>query len=418
MTKPVFHLILAIIPHIKVIDEICSGEEFTKTMAEFTEEQLAVKRLAEDFAEKEIAPFVDDWDKKAEFSRETWFKMLGLGLGGLMVPEEYGGGGMDHLAFVLSLESLAWKGKSMWASLLLLHQGIESVLLDYGSKQQKQKFLVPLAAGEKIAAFGLTEPNVGSDAAALETTAELQGDEYLLNGTKRFISHAGEADLYLVMARTNKNIPGARGISSFIVEKGTPGFTFGRREDKMGAMYSHTGDLEFQDCRVPKDNRIGAEGAGFRNAMTANELARLGLAATSVGMAQAALDAAVEYSKQRTAFGAPIATFEGLQFMMADMDTQIEAARQLIYFAASLRDQGLPAAKAVSMSKLFATDMAMKVTTDAVQIFGGYGYTKDYPVERLMREAKLNQIAEGTSQIQRLLVARQLLGREFVKMGV
>jgi len=217
------------------------------------------------------------------------------------------------------------------------------------------------------------------------------------------------------MARTNKNIPGSEGISSFIVEKDTPGLTFGRREDKMGTRYSHTGDLEFQDGRVPKDNLIGAEGDGFRNAMRANERARLGIAATAVGMAQAALDAAVEYSQQRTAFGAPIATFEGLQFMMADMDTQIEAARQLTYFAARLRDLGLPAAKAVSMSKLFATDMAMRVTTDAVQIFGGYGYTKDYPVERLMREAKLNQIAEGTSQIQRLVVARLLLGRNLVK---
>ena len=384
-------------------------------MAEFTEEQLAVKRLAEDFGEKEIAPFVDDWDKNAEFSRETWYKMLGLGLGGLMVPEEYGGGGMGHLAYVLTLEAMCWKGKSIWCGFLVLHHGVAGLLLDYGTEEQKQKFLVPLATGEKMAAFCLTEPNTGSDAAALETTAELVGDEYVLNGTKRFISHAEEADLYLVMARTNKNIPGSEGISSFIVEKDAPGLTFGRREDKMGTRYSHTGDLEFQDGRVPKDNRIGAEGAGFRNAMRANERARLGIAATAVGMAQAALDAAVEYSQQRTAFGAPIATFEGLQFMMADMDTQIEAARQLTYFAARLRDLGLPAAKAVSMSKLFATDMAMRVTTDAVQIFGGYGYTKDYPVERLMREAKLNQIVEGSSQIQRLVVARLLLGRDLVK---
>ncbi len=384
-------------------------------MAEFTEEQLAVKRLAEDFGEKEIAPFVDDWDKNSEFSRETWYKMLGLGLGGLMIPEEYGGGGMDHLAYVLTMEALCWKGKSIWCGFMVLQHGVEGVLLDYGNEEQKQKFLVPLATGEKMTAFGLTEPNMGSDAAALETTAELQGDEYVLNGTKRFISNAGEADLYLVIARTNKNVPGAKGISCFIVEKDTPGLTFGRREDKMGTRYSHTGDLEFQDCRIPKDNRIGAEGAGFSNAMRANERARLGIAATAVGMAQAALDAAVEYSKQRTAFGEFIATFQGLQFMMADMDTQIEAARQLTYFAARSRDQDLPAAKAVSMSKLFATDMAMRVTTDAVQIFGGYGYTKDYPVERLMREAKLNQIVEGTSQIQRLVVSRLLLGRDLAK---
>ena len=197
--------------------------------------------------------------------------------------------------------------------------------------------------------------------------------------------------------------------------KGTPGFTFGRLENKMGTRFSHTGDLEFSDCKVPAENRIGEEGAGFGNAMTANERARVGIAATAVGMSQAALDIAVDYTRQRVAFGAPIATFEALQFMMADMDTEIEAARQLTYYAARLRDAGLPAAKAVSMSKRFATDVAMRVTTDAVQLLGGYGYTKDYPVERLMREAKLNQIVEGTSQIQRLVIARNLLGREFVK---
>jgi len=385
-------------------------------MAEFTEEQLAVKRLAEDFAEKEIAPYVDDWDKNSEFSSETWYRMLQLGLGGLMVPEEYGGGGMDHLSYVLSLEAMCYKGKSLWASFLVLQHGVQGVIQDYGTEEQKQKFLVPLATGEKMAAFGLTEPNVGSDAAAMETTAELQGDEYILNGTKRFISNAGEADLYLVMARTNKNIPGSRGISSFIVEKGTPGLTFGRIEDKLGTRYSHTGDLEFDDCRVPAENRIGKEGAGFRNALTANERARLGIAADGVGLAQAALDAAVEYSKERTAFGAPIATFEGLQFMMADMDTQIEASRQLTYYAARLRDLGLPAEKAVSMSKYFSADVAMKVTTDAVQIFGGYGYTKDYPAERFMREAKLLQIVEGANQVQRLIVCRYLLGRDMVLM--
>lgn len=384
-------------------------------MVEFTEEQLAIKKLAEDFAGKEIAPLIDTWDVNAEFSQETWRRMLGLGLSGLMVPEEYGGAGLDHLTYILAIEALCWKGKSVWSSFMALHYCVEDVLVDYGTEEQKQKWLVPLATGQKIAAFALTEPNMGSDAAALETTAELRGDEYVLNGTKRFISHAGEADVYLVMARTNKDIKGAGGISSLIVEEGTPGFTFGRIENKMGAAHSHTGDLEFNECRVPKENRIGAEGAGFYNAMRAGEMVRVGVAAMAVGIAQAALDEAVEYSKQRYAFGAPIATFEGLQFMMADMDTQIEAARQLTYFAARRRDSGLPAGKAVSMAKLFATDMAMRVTTDAVQIFGGYGYTKDYPVERLMREAKLGQIVEGTSQIQRLIIAQHLLGRGVTK---
>lgn len=384
-------------------------------MTMFTEEQLAVRRLAEDFGEKEIAPYVDAWDANSEFSEATWRRMLELGFGGLMVPEKYGGGGLDHLAYVLALEGMVWKAKSIWGSFLVLQYGVEGVIQDFGTEEQKQKWLVPLANGRKIGAFGLTEPNVGSDAAALETTADLQGNEYVLNGTKRFISNATVADVYLVMARTNRKIKGARGISCFVVDKGTPGFTFGRLENKMGTRYSHTGDLEFQDCRVPVENRIGAEGAGFRNAMTANERARIGIAAASVGIAQAALDTAVDYTKQRVAFGAPIATFQGLQFMMADMDTEIEAARQLVHHGARLRDQGLPATKAVSMAKRFATDMAMRVTTDAVQLLGGYGYTKEYPLERLMREAKLNQLVEGTSQIQRVIIARDLLGREFVK---
>ena len=365
--------------------------------------------MAEDFAEKEIATRISDWDKNEEFSREVWDKMVGLGLAGLTIPEEYGGGGSDNLTYVYAMEGLCWKGSSFWADALAIQYGVEQVLLDHGSEEQKQKFLAPAASGKKMAMFALTEPNVGSDAAALETTAELKGNEYVLNGTKRFITNAGEAELYLVMARTDKATKGARGISSFIVEKGAPGFTFGREENKMGFMYSHTGDLEFNDCRVPKENMIGAEGTGFYKAMTSVEVARVGVAAGAVGVGQAALDAAAQYAKERFAFGAPIATFQGLQFMMADMDTQIQAARLLTYYAANLKDQGLPSTKAASMAKLFATDVAMKVTTDAVQIFGGYGYTKDYPVERLMREAKLTQIIEGANQIQRLIIARLLL---------
>ena len=384
-------------------------------MTEFSEEQRSIRRMVEEFAEKEIAPRISDWDRDAVFSWEIWDKALGLGLGGAMVPEEYGGAGLDHLTFVLIIEALCWKSKSFWTNTMVLHYGVEGVLVDHGTEEQKQKFLLPLVTGQKLAAFALTEPNMGSDATAIETTAELQGGEYVLNGTKRFISSAGEAEIYLVMARTDKTIKGARGISSFIVEKGTAGFSFGRRENKMGFMYSHTGDLEFEGCRIPVENRIGAEGTGFYNAMGANEWIRLGVAAGALGLAQAALDEAVEYSKQRVAFGVPIATFEGLQFMMADMDTQIEAARQLTYHAARLRDQGLPAGRAVSMAKLLTTEVAMKVTTDAVQIFGGYGYTKDYPVERLMREAKLGQIIEGTSQIHQIIIARHLLGREMVK---
>ena len=371
--------------------------------------------MVAEFAEKEIAPFIADWDRDAVFSREVWDKAVGLGLGGIMVPEEYGGAGLGNLTYVLVVEAICWKSKSYWTNPMTLHYGVEGVLVDHGSEEQKQKFLTPLVNGQKLAAFALTEPNTGSDATAIESFAELNGDEYILNGTKRFITSAEEAEIYLVMARTDKSIKGARGISSFIVEKGTPGFSFGRRENKMGFMYCHTGDLEFEDCHIPVENRIGAEGSGFYNAMGANERIRLGVAAGALGLAQAALDEAVEYSKQRVAFGAPIATFQGLQFMMADMDTQVEAARQLTYNAARLRDQGLPAGRVVSMAKLFTTEMAMKVTTDAVQIFGGYGYTKEYPVERLMRDAKLGQIIEGTSQIHKIIIARYLLGRELVK---
>jgi len=386
-------------------------------MSRLSEEQRAIKRMAEEFAEKEISPRVSDWERDAVFSRETWDRMVGLGLGGLMVPEEYGGAGLDHLTYILAIESLCWKGESLWPMMLAVHWGVEGVLLDHGSEEQKKKFLVPLATGRKIGAFALTEPNTGSDAAAIESTAELNGNEYVLNGTKRFITYAGEAEIYLVMARTNK-AKGARGISSFIVEKGTPGFAFGRAENKMGFMYSHTADLEFEDCRIPKENRIGAEGTGLHNALGANERIRVGVAAGAVGIAQAALDEAVAYSKQRVAFGAPIATFQGLQFMMADMDTLIEAARQLTYHAARLRDQGVPAGKVASMAKLFATEMAMKVTTDAVQIFGGYGYTREYPVERLMREAKVTQILEGTSQLQKIVISQHLLGKNLVRTRV
>ncbi len=385
------------------------------TTIELSETQRAILKMVEEFAEKEIAPFISGWDRDAVFSREVWDKMVGLGLGGIMLPEKYDGSNLDHLTYVLVIEHLSWKAKGLWPVMLAVHWGTESVLIDHGSEEQKQKFLVPLARGEKIGAFALTEPNVGSDASAIETTATLSGDAYLINGTKRFTTFGGEAEIYLVMARTDKNVKGAKGISSFIVEKGAPGFTFGRTENKMGFMYSHTSDLEFEDCRIPAENRVGAEGTGLYNALGFNELVRLGVAAGAIGISQSALDEAVEYAKQRFAFGEPIATLQGLQFMMADMDTQIEAARQLTYFAAKIRDQGLPAARAASMAKLFATDTAMKVTIDAVQIFGGYGYTKDYPVERLMREAKATQILEGTSQIQRLIIARQLLGKKLIR---
>jgi alkylation response protein AidB-like acyl-CoA dehydrogenase len=373
-----------------------------------TEQQEAIRRTVGDFARREIAPHINRWEEEGQMPREIFEKLAALGLTGLLIPEEFGGIAGDYLTLAVVYEELATQTGAACMD-VAIHSAVELSILEQGTAEQKERYLSQLVAGKLLAAFALTEPCAGSDAAAIQTTARRDGDSYVLDGTKCFITNGGRAELYMVMAKTDKE-KGARGVSAFLVEKGTPGFTFGKEEDKLGVRYSPTRELIFEGCRVPASSLLGKEGEGFKVAMSNIDASRICAAATGLGIAQAALNCAVAYSKERVAFGAPIATFQGLQFMMADMLVHTQAARLLLYQAASLRDRGEPATHAASMAKLFATDTAMKVTTDAVQILGGYGYLRDFPVERYFREAKLSQIAEGTNQIQRIVIARQLLG--------
>jgi butyryl-CoA dehydrogenase len=374
---------------------------------ELTEEQEQLRRTVRKFAEKELAPIAAEAEEKGEFHREIYEKLADLGLLGIPCSEEYGGAGLDYSTYVIVIEEIA---KHCLATAVgLAVQGLPQIMIGlFGNEEQKRKYLVPLASGKKLGAFALTEPNSGSDAASLKTSAVLDGDSYSLNGTKVFITHGGVADVYLVMAKTDPS-KGSHGISSFIVESDTPGFSCGKTEKKMGMRASPTREIIFENCRVPRQNLVGKEGDGFKIAMTALDSGRITIGAAAVGIAQAALDESVKYAKQREQFNQPIANFQGIQFMLADMATSIRAARNLVKEAAYLKDDGKPFSHIAAMAKLFATDTAMKVTTDAVQIFGGYGYMQDYPVERLMRSAKVTQIVEGTNQIQRMVIARHLL---------
>lgn len=374
---------------------------------ELTEEQKALRKLARDFAEKEIAPVAAELDEKEEFSRELFDKMGELGFAGMLTPPEYGGIGLSYVSFCIVMEELSVADLAI-PGCLVPHTGQEIVLLKYATEEQKHKFVTPLARGKKLGAFCATESNAGSDVAGIQSIARLQGDNYVIDGNKIFTTNGGEADQYLVIARSTKE-EGARGLSGFIVEKGNEGLSYGRKERKMGFRACSTRELIFENCAVPRENLIGKEGQGFYIAMELFDYARVECASSCVALAQAALDAAIEYAKQRVQFGQPIAEFQGIQFMLADMATQVEAARLLTYYAADRIDQGLPASKEAAMCKVFASDMAMKVTIDAVQIFGGYGYMKDYPVERYMRDAKIGQIYDGTNQIQRMIIARHLL---------
>ncbi|MFO8192267.1 MAG: acyl-CoA dehydrogenase [Bacillota bacterium] len=373
-----------------------------------TEMQEMTRQMVRDFAEKELKPGVEERDEKEIFSRDLFDKMGQLGLTGIPWPEEYGGGGCDFLSYIIAVEELsrveASAGTTMSAHISLAGWPVYK----YGSKEQKKKFLVPMALGEKLGAYALTESTAGTDAAAVQTTAVLEGDKYILNGNKIFTTNAGEAEIYIVFAATDKEKK-ARGISGFIVEKGAPGLSFGKKERKMGLRSSVTAEMIFENCEVPKENLLGTEGEGFKIAMSTLDGGRNGIAAQAVGIAQGALDEAVSYAKTREQFGRPIASFQAISFMLADMATKIEAARLLTYQAAYLENEGMPYGKASAMAKLYASETAMEVTTNAVQIFGGYGYTKDYPVERFMRDAKITQIYEGTSEVQRLVISRYLL---------
>ncbi|HOJ84823.1 MAG TPA: acyl-CoA dehydrogenase [Bacillota bacterium] len=373
-----------------------------------TEEQEMTRQMVRDFAEKEVQPSAAERDETETFSREIFDKMGQLGLTGIPWPEEYGGAGSDYISYVIAVEELSRVDASTGTT-LSAHISLASwPIFKYGTEEQKKKYLEPLALGEKLGAFALTETTAGTDAAAGQATAKLDGDSYILNGTKIFITNAGEAEIYIVFALTDPEKK-ARGMSAFIVEKGTPGFTFGKKEQKMGLRSSPTLEIIFEDCRVPRENLLGSEGEGFKIALSTLDGGRSGIAAQAVGIAQGALDEAVAYAQSREQFGQPIARFQAISFMLADMATKVEAARLLTYQAAFLESKGLPYGKASAMAKLFASEAAMEITTNAVQIFGGYGYTRDYPVERFMRDAKITQIYEGTSEAQRMVISRYLL---------
>ena len=376
-----------------------------------TEEQLELKEIARKVAEEKIKPLREKYDEEGIFPWDIVKIMAQTDLFAVLIPEEYDGISGKVMDLAIITEELCRVDAGISLSLGATGLGLYPILLS-ASEEQKQKYLPQIAAGEKLAAFALTEPNAGSDAAGIQTTATKDGDYYVLNGTKQWITNGGEADIYTVFAMTDKR-RGARGISCFIVEKGTPGFSFGKKENKMGIRASATRELIFEDCRVPKENLIGREGSGFMVAMKTFDKSRPMVAAQAVGIAQGAYEIAAKYSKERHQFGKPISSFQAIQFMLADMATQIEAARSLVYSTAKMIDSGAKKfSKESAMCKVFASDVAMKVTTDAVQILGGYGYMKEYPVEKMMRDAKITQIYEGTNQIQRAIIFSNLI-KEF-----
>ena len=375
---------------------------------EFTEEQLMIRQAARDFAQTELRPGVIERDEHQKFPAEQVKKLGELGFLGMMVPPEYGGAGMDAISYVLVMEELSKIDASSSVVVSVNNSLVCFGLEKYGSDEQKKKYLIPLATGEKIGAFCLSEPEAGSDATSQHTTAVDMGDHYLLNGTKNWITNGGSASTYLVIAQTHPEKK-HHGINVLIVEKGMEGFTVGPKENKLGIRGSDTHSLMFTDVKVPKENRIGEDGFGFKFAMKTLEGGRIGIASQALGIASGAYELALEYSKQRKAFGKTISDLQAIQFKLADMATQIEAARLLCLKAAWLKDNGQPYAQASSMAKLYASEVAMRTTIEAVQIHGGYGFVKEYHVERLMRDAKITQIYEGTSEIQRIVISREVL---------
>ncbi|MFN8237235.1 MAG: acyl-CoA dehydrogenase [Chitinophagales bacterium] len=373
-----------------------------------TEEHLQVREMARNFTQKVLKPGVIERDRDMIHPTEFLKQMSELGFMGMMVDPKYGGGGMDALSYCIAMEEISKIDASCSVAMSVNNSLVCWGLEEYGSEEQKQKYLVPLAKGEKLGAFALSEPEAGSDATSQKTTAEDKGDYYLLNGTKNWITNGGKADTYLVIAQTHPE-KGHRGINVLIVEKGMPGFEIGAKEDKLGIRASDTHSLLFNDVKVPKENRIGEDGFGFKFAMKTLEGGRIGIAAQALGIAAGAYELAVEYAKTRKAFGTEIANHQAIQFKLADMATEIEAARLLVYKAAWLKDQHQDYAIASATAKLFASEVAMKVTTEAVQVHGGYGYVKEYHVERLMRDAKITQIYEGTSEVQRIVISRGVL---------
>ncbi|HEY7039607.1 MAG TPA: acyl-CoA dehydrogenase [Methylomirabilota bacterium] len=374
-----------------------------------THEQAMIQQMARDFAEKDVRPIADAIDREARFPRETVTRMGELGLMGIAVPESYGGSGSDVVAYVLAVEEIA-RACASHAVIMSVNNSLYcDPVLAYGTEEQKARFLTPYASGKKLGCFALTEPEAGSDASNQTTLARSEGDAYVLDGRKVFVTNGREASAALVFAQTDR-AAGRRGISAFLVEKGTPGFTVVKTEDKLGIRASDTAELLFERCRVPAAQRLGAVGQGFKIALATLDVGRIGIAAQALGIATAAYEAAVAYARERKSFGTPIGEHQMVQWMLADMATAIEAARLLTRRAAWRKDSGAPYGAEAAMAKLFASETAMRVTTDAIQVHGGYGFIKEYQVERHFRDAKITQIYEGTSQIQKLVIARRLLG--------
>ena len=374
-----------------------------------TEDQQIFQRMVREFATNELQPVAAQVDDEEKFPADSVRKMGELGLMGVSIAEEYGGSGGDSLHLVIATEEIA-RACASTSTIYLASLSLACYpIYLFGTEEQKRRFVVPLAKGQKLACFALTEPGAGSDAAAIKTAATLRNDHYVLDGTKTFITNGAEADIVVVFATVNKSLR-HKGIISLIVDKGTPGFSVGKKERKLGVRGSSTAELIFESCQVPVENRLGDEGSGFKVAMGAIDASRINVAAQAVGIARAGLEASLAYARDRQQFGQAISGFQAIQWMLADMATHVDAARLLAYRAAFLKNQGLPYLKEAAMAKLFAAEVAMNVTTKAVQIHGGYGYIKDYPVERYFRDAKIMEIYEGTSEMQRMTIARQLIG--------
>lgn len=377
-------------------------------MFNLTEDQVMMQKMVKEFAEQKLAPSVEERDEKHEFSRELYDEMAEMGLAGIYFPEEYGGAGSDYLSYIVAVEELAKIDPGMSITLSGSVSLGANPIAEFGTEEQKQKYLVPIAEGTKLGAFGLTEANAGTDAAGQQTIAVLDGDHYIVNGSKMFITNGGSAEIYVVFAMTDKS-KGTKGITAFILDTDMAGFTFGKKENKLGIHTSQTMELVFQNVKVPVANRLGKEGEGFKIAMMTLDGGRIGVAAQALGIAEGALENAIKYSKERVQFGKAISKFQAISFKLADMSTRIEAARGLVYKAAANKQDGKSYSVEAAMAKMYASDTAMYVTTEAIQIYGGYGYSEEYPVARLFRDAKITQIYEGTNEVQRMVVSGALL---------
>jgi butyryl-CoA dehydrogenase len=376
---------------------------------DLTNDQKMLKDQVRKFAETELAPTAPEIDKSGDFPWDNIKKMAKLGLLGIIVPEEYGGSAFDFVSLAIAIEEISRVCASTGVIVAVNNSLCTYPILQFGTEEQKKKYLPILCSGEKIGAIGITEPNACSDVAALESTARLEGDHYIFNGSKRFITNAGEAGIFVVFAYTNKELK-HKGISAFIVERDTPGFSLGKHEDLMGIRATANCELIFEDCKIPKENLLGKEGEGFKVCMNTLDVSRIDIGAQAVGIAQGALDEAVKYSKERKAFGQPICNFQMIQSMLAEMATKIQAARLLVYYAGHCKDKGMARfSRESAMAKYYASDITVEVARKAVQIHGGYGYTKDYPIERLYRDAKILELYEGTSEIQKIVIARDLV---------